>query len=273
MPLISNMTEKRLDVGGNSIGYSEGPDNGPVLVLIHGVTGRRDSFLNVIPTLREKFHLFSIDQRGHGLSDHMTGHYHITEYANDLISFVESVSDGPAYVWGQSLGAAVTIDAAGRAPDSFAAVVLEDPPLGVNKSRTSLHATFKIWHELAASDLSVDEIEKRLQNVDMRAAGAAARYKAETLFQLDQDVLTAALEETSWNNYDVQTAFKKVLIPAFLMQADPDCGGIISDELLDSLRPLASNMQHRRFNGSGHKVHGDQPEKALESVLEFLGKN
>ena len=273
MPLIPEMHDKTVDLGDHHIGFSEGIENGPALVLIHGLSGRRDSFMPVIPALLEKFHLFAIDQRGHGLSGMTPGHYGIEDYSSDLIGFLRTLFTEPVFVWGQSLGAAVTIQAAADVPELFRAVVLEDPPLGRSKSRSALHDIFPKWHELASSTLSVDEIEARLAGLDMGFAGAAARYKAETLHQLDPDVLQFAIEDRIFPGYDNAAALKRVTSPALLMQADPDFGGIISDEAIAAMQPLPANIQHRKFAGSGHKVHADQPEKALDAVLGFLSKH
>ena len=273
MPLIPGMHDKTVDLEDHHIGFSEGQENGPALVLIHGLSGRRDSFLPVIPALLEKFHLFAIDQRGHGLSGMTPGHYALKDYVSDLIGVLRTLFTEPVFVWGQSLGAAVTIEAAVEAPELFRAVVLEDPPLGRSKSRSALQDIFPKWHTLASSTLSVDEIEARLAGLDMGFAGAAARYKAETLHQLDPDVLQFAIEEKIFVDYDNAAALAAVRPPALLMQADPDRGGIISDEALESMRPLPTDMRHLRFAGSGHKVHADQPDKALEAVLEFFGGN
>jgi pimeloyl-ACP methyl ester carboxylesterase len=273
MPLIPGMHDKTVDLEDHHIGFSEGQENGPALVLIHGLSGRRDSFLPVIPALLDKFHLFAMDQRGHGLSGITPGHYAIQDYSSDLIGVLRTLFTEPVFVWAQSLGAAVTIEAAVEAPELFRAVVLEDPPLGRSKSRSSLVSIFPVWHELASSSLSVDEIEQRLAGLNMQGTGAAARYKAETLHQLDPDVLQFAIEDRIFPGYDNAATLQRVAPPALLMQADPDFGGIISDEAIAAMQPLPANIRHRKFGGSGHKIHGDQPEKVLEAVLAFLGKN
>lgn len=270
MSLLEGMTERKVDLGSHEIAYSEGPENGSPLVLIHGLSGRRDSFAPVTATLIEAFHLFAIDQRGHGLSDHVSGHYSMADYSGDLARLLETLFDAPVSVWGQSLGAGATLDAAGNQPALFKAVVLEDPPLRSGVVRSALHETFIRWHELASSNLSIDEIERGLTGSNTEAAGASMRYKAETLHQLDPDVLKHAIENRIWDNYNMKAAIEKVECPSFLMQADPDVGGIIPDDLLASFQPLPPNFTHQKFVGSGHKVHADQPELAVTAVKEFF---
>ena len=251
----------------------ESPSNGPALVLIHGLTGRHDSYDPVIPELLKSHRVFAIDQRGHGESGHVSGKYAIGDYTGDLIELIQELGIAPALVWGQSLGAAVTLRAAGERPDLFKAIVLEDPPLRSRSSASSLMPVFEKWLKLAESDLSVDEIEKELSSLDTSALGAATRYKAETLHQLDPDVLRFAIEGTLWTDgRDPKTELEALRCPTLLMQADPAHGGIIPDEVIDQLSLLPANITHRRCAGSGHKVHASQPDVALRLVSEFLGK-
>lgn len=273
MAMLEGTVEKTVDLGDHLLAFSEGPQNGPPLVLVHGLTGRRDSFAPVLPDLLTGFHVFAIDQRGHGLSSDTPGHYALSDYSSDLIGLLRTLFAEPAFVWGQSLGAGVTLDAAGVAPDLFRAIVLEDPPLGESKSRTALHQIFNVWLKLAASGLSVDDIEQQLVSLDMQATGAAARYKAQTLHQLDPDVLKHAISGSIWADYDFSDAMRKVKCPAFLAQADPERGGIISDELLAALQPLPPNFTHQKFVGSGHKAHADQPDVIVDAALDFFHKS
>jgi pimeloyl-ACP methyl ester carboxylesterase len=48
------------------IAYAEGPDNGPPIILIPGLTSTRTGFASVSGHLAEMYHIFAIDQRGMG---------------------------------------------------------------------------------------------------------------------------------------------------------------------------------------------------------------
>ena len=74
MPLLLNrFTDHTINTGEVQIGYSVGPDNGPTLLLCHGVTSRRDGFLRVIDELIGDYRIITMDQRGHGFSGHTPG--------------------------------------------------------------------------------------------------------------------------------------------------------------------------------------------------------
>lgn len=63
---LDGFTHHVVDTGEVEIGYSVGPDNGPAMLLLHGNSCRRDSFLNVAGLLSESYKVFAVDTRGMG---------------------------------------------------------------------------------------------------------------------------------------------------------------------------------------------------------------
>ena len=52
--LLNGFSDHTINTGEVEIAYSVGPDNGPTLLLLHGLSDRRDAFPTVIETLTEK---------------------------------------------------------------------------------------------------------------------------------------------------------------------------------------------------------------------------
>ena len=115
--LFDGATRSYAELSQTTIGYSEGPNHGPPLLLIHGLTVRRESFAPVIAELMKKFHVFAIDQRGHGQSGHPDTGYTFTNYSSDAAEFIEKVIGENSLIWGHSLGAGTAIVTAHRCPD------------------------------------------------------------------------------------------------------------------------------------------------------------
>ncbi|MDX2053366.1 MAG: alpha/beta hydrolase [Polyangiaceae bacterium] len=260
------LTPKTYQAGTPPLAYSEGPANGPKLVLVHGLSGRRDSFIKVLPELTQHFHVFALDQRGHGQSGRQTPNYALADYAGDLSAFLRNVTGPGAIVWGQSLGAAVTLYLLSEQPDLAGGVILEDPPLTKAPPSTK-PSVFDFWLSLAESDLSEAEISHALA-----ARGDLSPfqviYKSETLFQLDPAVLRCALAGQV-TAIDLGPALLSLPMPTLLIQGDPKAGGILPDAVLESLRPLPANIRHYSMPGIGHKPHDQAPERTCELVLEW----
>lgn len=249
-----------------ALAYSEGPANGPKLVLVHGLTGRRDSFIRVLPTLVERFQVFALDLRGHGNSGHQPSKYALRDYAGDLAAFLEHVVGRGAVIWGQSLGASASILMLSEQPELACGVILEEPAL-TRTPPNSMGSTFEFWLSLADSKPSLAEFQRALA-----AHGGLSHlqvtYKAETLFALDPTVLRCALagEVTA---LDLIPPFLSLKLPTLLLQGDPKAGGIIPTSLLESLKPLPANMEHRALLGIGHKPHDQAPQETLGLVLAW----
>ncbi|NQW18140.1 MAG: alpha/beta hydrolase [Chloroflexi bacterium] len=134
---LNGFTDHTIHTGEVEIGYSVGPDNGPTLLLAHGVTSRRDGFMRVTDSLIEKYRVVTIDQRGHGFSGHTPGKYAREDHARDIRFIIENVCDAQTVLWGHSMGGGNAIALAMDPPDQLKALVLEDAAIFGRKRPTS----------------------------------------------------------------------------------------------------------------------------------------
>jgi len=94
--------------------YYEWDGPAPNLVLLHPSSGYGRMWEATADALGARFHVYALDQRGHGDSGRPDGDYSAEEYAEDLYLFFRQVGIDRAIVAGQSLG--------GRVGQVFAAV-------------------------------------------------------------------------------------------------------------------------------------------------------
>jgi 2-(acetamidomethylene)succinate hydrolase len=92
---------------GLEIHYYEWPGAGPNLVLLHPSSGYGRMWEWTADQLGSRFHVYALDQRGHGDSGRPDGDYSAEEYANDLYLFFREVGIDKAVIAGQSLGGRV----------------------------------------------------------------------------------------------------------------------------------------------------------------------
>jgi 2-(acetamidomethylene)succinate hydrolase len=92
---------------GLRIHYYEWPGTGPDLVLLHPSSGYGRMWEWMVDELGSRFHVYALDQRGHGDSDRPDGDYSAEEYANDLYLFFRAAGLDRAVIAGQSLGGRV----------------------------------------------------------------------------------------------------------------------------------------------------------------------
>lgn len=117
--------------------HVEQAGSGPALVLLHGGFASLRSFHRLIEPLACSFRVLAVDLPGFGESDcpsPTTFAYDPAAYASVLGGVIDLLAEGPVYLYGHSMGAAVAASFAASRPESVAGLVLESgtpyrPPL------------------------------------------------------------------------------------------------------------------------------------------------
>ena len=252
--------------------YAEGPDNGAPLILMHGVTGNRESFNPILPYLIEHYHLYAVDHRGHGQTSHHSGDYHVEIMAEDAARFFREVIDEKAFVLGHSMGARIALQLAAKHGDLTRAIILEDPPLAYGPSLELSRLIFEYWLELINDGLTGEAMIQELAVGNNKDDYEYLRHKAQTLEQLDPNVIEIHLEAKLWSGDNWRTSLAQVRCPAFLIQADTECGGVVDEDLTQIPELQGSNWSWKRIEGVGHSIHKEIPEAFASDVRAFLEK-
>ena len=113
---------------GLTIRYYEWSGPRPHLVLLHPSSGYGRMWEWTASHLRPRFHVYALDQRGHGDSGRPDGDYSAEEYAHDLHLFFDAVGIDRAVVAGQSLGGRVGQVFAAMHPERVQALGLVGGP-------------------------------------------------------------------------------------------------------------------------------------------------
>lgn len=105
--------------------YAEqGAADAPTLILLHGYTDSSFSFSRVMPALAAKYHVYALDQRGHGDSERPANGYSIPDFAADVLAFMDAKGLRRATVVGHSMGSFVAQQVAAIAPERVERLVL-----------------------------------------------------------------------------------------------------------------------------------------------------
>ena len=273
--LLNGFTDHAIDTGEVEIAYSTGPDNGPTLLLLHGLTDRRDAFPTVIDTLDEIHRVVAIDQRGHGYSGRTPGHYSNDDHARDIRYILENVCQSPTVVWGHSMGGANAIAMAADPPEELKALILEDTAI-FGRARSTraggapVNSPFGASLELIEAGISAEEMASRIAQSEPGMPDYYAPWKAERLAQIDPEILRDVVAGRRRGVQDPKESLAKIDCPVLLMQADPDKGGILQDEFLAEITPKTGDWTVVKVVGAGHVINRNHPELALPIVMPWL---
>jgi len=97
---------------------------GPVIVLIHGITGSSDTWQDVIEPLAEKYTVVAPDLLGHGASAKPRGDYSLGAYASGIRDLLGALGHDRGTIVGHSLGGGVAMQMAYQFPERCERLVL-----------------------------------------------------------------------------------------------------------------------------------------------------
>ena len=97
---------------------------GPVIVLIHGITGSSLTWEDVIEPLAEHYTVVAPDLLGHGESAKPRGDYSLGAYASGVRDLLQAIGHDRATVVGHSLGGGVAMQFAYQFPERCERLVL-----------------------------------------------------------------------------------------------------------------------------------------------------
>lgn len=263
------MREFSLTTESLTLNLAEGPQNGPLLLLLHGFTNRWQVFQPILPLLIAKWHVVTFDFRGHGKSGRLPGGYTASGFYQDAESALNYfASDSPAFLLGHSMGGSLALHLAQNHPEKVRAVVTGDTSLDLalhidvmNRRRNV--KLFGLRRKLAGRP--VDELLRR----------GLLPEGAEEMSRLDPAVMDYHAEgrvEGFFADVD-DVDFDKIRCPVLLTQANPEKGGLLQDAEIPPVLAAHPGFQFMRFE-TGHDLELEKgPESPFfRAALKFLGK-
>jgi pimeloyl-ACP methyl ester carboxylesterase len=101
--------EHEIVLHGHRISYRTAGDEGPVVLLIHGIVGCAAQWDQVVPLLAERYTVVAPDLLGHGQSAKPRGDYSLGAYAASVRDLLLALGHRRATVVGHSLGGGVAM--------------------------------------------------------------------------------------------------------------------------------------------------------------------
>jgi len=174
-----------------------GREGKPVMLLVHGGLDHARSWDWVARALRDDFHVYALDLRGHGNSAWAPGAlYSVAEHVLDLSGLADIVQGFSVHIIGHSLGAVVSLVYSGIYPDRVKKVVAIEgvglPPVR-RWDQTTGAERMRQWIE------KVRGAEQRTPHSYPDLASAVARMKEANPFLSDEVARHLTLHGTNWN--------------------------------------------------------------------------
>lgn len=257
-----NAAHRYIEVNGQTLHVKEWSEAGPLVLLLHHMTGSSDDWDDVAPELADEFHVVAVDLRGRGFSSKPSQGYHwADDLAEDVAQMMPLLSEERAVLIGHSMGGMVAVLAAAKAKERVAALVLEDPPLYDQQP----HFTHDFWRSKAAYHSSPLEAK-----VEYHLSRGLPLHEALPMAERHHRLAPAALEEyiAGKCSYDHTEWLPRVKCPSLLMLGEH---GVVSAEDRRALLDLYSFTRVTEWTGFGHGLHEDAA-RFVSEVKDFLSE-
>src|SRR5690242_1442311 len=113
---MTRLQVSEISLHGNRVSYRTGGE-GPLLVLVHGITSSSASWEPVLPALAERFTVLAPDLLGHGQSDKPAGDYSLGSHACLIRDLMLALGHGAGTIAGHSLGGGVAMQLSYQFPE------------------------------------------------------------------------------------------------------------------------------------------------------------
>lgn len=270
--------------------YAEwGAPDAPLLLLIHGGRDHCRSWDWVARELRSDWRVIAPDLRGHGDSAWSPdGHYDMSAFVYDLAQLVHHLGETPVTIVAHSLGGNIALRYSGLYPDRVRKLVAIEglgpsPKLLAERSAIPVAERWRRW--IVDKRAAAGRLPKRYPAIE----DALARMRTENS-NLTEDQArhltrhgVSRNEDGSWSwkfdNYlhvwpfsditqsDLEALWSTISCPTLLMYG---ANSWASNPERDGRLRHFRNARVVEFEGAGHWVHHDQPERFVAELRSFL---
>lgn len=235
------------------------------VILLHGYTDNSRSWSLIGPWL-EAFHVEAPDLRGHGSSQIVACCYGLDQLAHDVVEFMDLLEIERAHVVGHSLGAMTAAVLAATHPERLDRLVLISAATEVPEGSREW-----LWDNVPALVHPVDPESQFMRdwywNPTPVDEDFLARERAESAARPREvwlGVLTA-LSMTDWAPLG-----GRIAAPTLVMWGDQDT--LFGIETQEALREVLPAARFETFEGLGHNMFWEAPERAGRMIAEFLNE-
>ena len=260
-------------------GLCSGPKNGIPVLALHGWLDNAASFERLAPLLLG-CRVVAIDQRGHGLSDHINRPYHIWDGVPDVVGILDALGWDQVILLGHSMGAAVSTLVASTFPDRISQLWLieglgpwtysdgEAPDL-LRKSTKRL---------MSLSDRRKSEYETIEQAIEARVRGGVAPLTPQAADLIVRRGLLKSSGGWTWasdqhltlpplfrlEEQQIRVFIERLKMPVSL--ALGETGFFVDPLFLPGRIKLCAVIRVETFEG-GHHLHLEGAEQAIANWL------
>ncbi len=247
-----------------------GDPGAPPVLLLHGGNQSAHSWDLVSLHLADRYHVYALDQRGHGDSEWTRDQdYSIVAKAADALAFIEDQGLDSPIVVGHSMGGRVTMELTRIAPDVPRGVVLVD--VGPELSDKGV----EVVRNFVTHNVEFDDLDEFLDNVvkydRFRSREHISRtVKYNMLRRVDGKYISKADHRRVPDATDTPPDFDPAAVPAPVLLIRGSESDVLEPDAAERFVAALPKGQLVTVANVGHNVHGGNTPGFLEAIDPFL---
>jgi 2-succinyl-6-hydroxy-2,4-cyclohexadiene-1-carboxylate synthase len=265
-----------IEVNGLSYYIEKDGNGGPAVVMLHGFTGSRSTWLSLIPYLWAEHQPIAIDHIGHGRSASPAAveRYQMDRAVDDLVGVVRKLGFERAVWLGYSLGGRTALQVAVRHPEAVSALILEgaSPGLATEQERADRIAADERLAQLAERDM--EEFVDYWQSIPLWASqqnnlseASAMALRQGRLAQRGVGMANSLRGMGTGSQTWVGDRLGEIRVPVLLTAGSLDTKYCqIAHEMAESIPDVTVQL----IEDAGHAAHLERPAEFNAVVLDFL---
>jgi 3-oxoadipate enol-lactonase len=265
----SAVKSRSVQVNGINISYDDTGNSDIPLIFIHGFPFSKAAWQPQIDSLKKHYRVIAYDIRGFGGTNLGTLPVSIDLFATDLIEFMDALDIRKAFACGLSMGGYVLMNAAGRFPERFEAIILSDTQC-IADSEENREKRLKTIEQVKKDGLTgfADNYVKNVlcPNTLEKKPDVVEKVKQLILKTSPESIIRTlkALAERK----ETCNSLKHLSLPALIICGKEDTVTPLSQSEL--MNNALTNSTLQTIGEAGHLSNLEQPEIFNEHIHNFL---
>jgi len=250
----------------------DGPENGQVVVLVHGGTAPSWVWDEQIQALSKAgFRVLSYDKYGRGYSDSPDVNYDQELYQKQLFELTDKLGlTEPFNLIGMSLGGGTVTNFTSRYPDRVRKLILISPV--INNYKVSTVFRIPVFGEFMARIIGIRVIIDRFKSLyegHPNLEKYLKLYIEQTTYKGFQRSLLSMIRNDALGDYsDAYQAVGKQKRDILLIWGSDDSE--ITEEMINDIKTLIPSIKYMPVEGVGHGILFQKSDKINKFIIDFL---
>lgn len=275
----STLEDKYITVNQVKLHYRDwGNIAAPPLIVLHGYTGHAWEFDQLAGALSDEYHVYSINQRGHGDSD-WAETYNLEVMADDIAGFIEALNLGKATVVGHSMGGVNAWWLASKHPEKMERLVLLDiePQIISSSEIVGLWQEYLAYYAQSEFNSLEEGVAEYMASYEGNHQEALETFAKNNLKQneagkwvwkFDAENLIQWMQSTENSEQEQWELLQDITCPTLIVKAGSS--PFTDMDAINQMDETIPNSEVAIVPDSGHDIHIEQYDLLLNTLKTFF---